>query len=76
MLYGTDNGSFGNIKTDLKNKMTCGLDSYPKIKENTVELLNTYHMSKQLPWATPVKEEVAFTYTSSNTKTIKTNKKG
>ena len=30
-LNGEDNGHFGTIKTNLENKMTCGLKSYSKI---------------------------------------------
>ena len=40
MLDGEDNGSFGTINTNLENKMMCGSDSYPKTKDNTVEILN------------------------------------
>ena len=39
-------------------------------------LINNYHVSEQLTQATPVKEEVAFSYTSSNANTIKTHKNG
>ena len=56
--------------------MTCGSDSYPKSKDETVGLLNNYHVSNQLTWAIPVKEEVDFTQTNSNTKINNTNKKG
>ena len=40
MLDGEDNRRFGTIKNYLYNKMECGLDSYPKTKEDTVGLLN------------------------------------
>ena len=56
ILNGADNRCFGTIKTDLDNNMTCGSDSYPKSKYDTVVLLNSYHMSKQLKWATPLKD--------------------
>ena len=55
--------------------MTCGSESYPKPKEDTVGLINNYHVSKQLTRVTPVKEEVSFTHTNSDTKVdIKMNK--
>ena len=56
--------------------MACGSDSYPKTRDKNFGLLNNYHVSKQLMQATPVKEEVAFTQTSSDIKTRMTNKKG
>ena len=56
--------------------MTCGSDSYPKTKDETVGLLKNYHVSKKLTWDTPVKEEVDFTQTGRNTKISNTNKKG
>ena len=76
MMYGSDNSCFGTIKTDLENKMTCGLDSYPKSKDETVGLINNYHVIKKLARVTPVKEYAAFAQTISNTKTSKKKKKG
>ena len=57
MLDGADNGLFGTIKTHLENKMTCGLYSYPKTKDETEGLLDKYHVGKKLARDTPVKEE-------------------
>ena len=76
MLNGADKCSFGTIKTNLDNNMTCGSDSYPRTKDEAVGLLNNYYVSKKLMRATPVKVEVAFIKTSSNTNTSNTNKKG
>ena len=56
--------------------MTCGLDSYPKLKYKTVRLINNYLVNKQTMRAAPEKEGVVFKQTSSDTKTSKTNKKG
>ena len=75
-MYLTDNGLFGTIKTDLDNKMTCGLYSYPKTKYKTVGILNNYHVGKQLTRATIMKEEVVFAQTRRDTNTSKTRKKG
>ena len=47
MIYGGDNGCFGSIKTDLYNKMICGLDIYPRTKYKTVVLINNYHVSRE-----------------------------
>ena len=56
--------------------MTCGSTSYPKSKDNTVGLLNNYHVIKQLICITPAKEKVEFTQTNIDTKMIKTSNKG
>ena len=56
MLDGADNGLFGTIKTHLENKMTCGLYSYPKTKDETEGLLDKYHVGKKIAQDTPVKE--------------------
>ena len=76
MLDGADNSRFWTIKTNIENKMTCGPDSSPKTKEKTVVLINNYHLSKQLTRVIPVKEEVEFAQKISDTKKIRTNKKG
>ena len=75
MLDGAYNGRYVHIKTDLDNKMACGSDSYPNTKYKTMLILNNYRVSKQVMQDTPVKEEVAFSQTRSNTKTNKTNNK-
>ena len=54
-MDGLDNRLFGNIKTDVFNKGTCGMESYPNTKDETVGLINNYHVSNLLTWATPVK---------------------
>ena len=55
MLYVTHNSLFGTIKTDLEDKMTCGSCSYRKTKDETVGLLNNYHVSKKLTLSTLVR---------------------
>ena len=67
MLDRAYNKRFRTIKTNLENNMTCGSDRYPQSKDETVGLLNNYHVSKQLMRTTLVKEEVAFTQTNRNT---------
>ena len=47
MLDGSHNGCYGNINTDIENKITCGSDSYPKTKDDNVGILNNYHVGKQ-----------------------------
>ena len=54
MLDGADNGCFRTINTDLDNKMTCGSYSYPNTKDDTVGLINNFHVSKKLIRSTPV----------------------
>ena len=76
MLDGAENGRFGTIKTKLENNMTCGSDIYPNTKDETVGLLKNYRVSKKLTQANPVREEVVFTQTSSNTKISNTNSVG
>ena len=76
MLYGSDNGRFGGIKTNLENNITCGLDIYPNTKEDTVGLINNCNLIKQPMWSNTVKEEVAFVQTIIHTNTSNTNKKG
>ena len=66
---------FGIIKTGQDNKTTCGSESYPTTKGETVGLLNNYHVGNHHMRAIPVNEEVAFAQTSRNTKKSKTNKK-
>ena len=60
--------------------MTCGSDSYPKSKNETMGLINNYNMSKKLTHTNPEMEESAFTQTNRDTnvdtKTNKTNKNG
>ena len=46
MMDGSDNSSFGNVKTNLENKITCGSESYPKSKDKNLERLNNYHVRK------------------------------
>ena len=75
MLYGLYNGCLKTTKTDLNNKMTFGSDIYPITKYKTVGIIKNYHVGKQHIQDTSVKEEFAFTHTTSNTKTRKTNKK-
>ena len=75
-MYGSDNRRFGNINTDLGNNITCTSYSYPKSKENNLELINNYHVDKQHTCTTPVKEDVAFAQTNRDTKTSYAKKKG
>ena len=56
MMYGSYNRFFGNIKTNIENKITCGSYRHPKTKDRTVGLLNNYHVSNQLTQENPVKE--------------------
>ena len=61
-----------------KIKMTSSSDIHPNSREKTVELINNYHVSKQLARTTSAKEELALTQKNSNTQvdtnTNKTNK--
>ena len=75
MLEGADNSRFGTIKTDLENKTTRGSDSYPRTKDETVGLINNYHMSKHTMRTLPVKEEVEFVQTNGEAKINKNTKK-
>ncbi len=42
ILQGSDNCRFYQLKTDLANNMTKGLDNFPKINVKTTHLLNDY----------------------------------
>jgi hypothetical protein len=44
MLSGADNKRYARIETDLENKMTFGTDSYPRTRDETMTLLNNYHV--------------------------------
>ena len=74
MIDGSDNGRFGTTNNYLEKNMTCGSDSYPRTKDETVWLLNNYHVGKKLTRYIPEKEEFDFAQTSSDTKKRNINK--
>ena len=47
----------------------CGSDRYPINKDETVGLLNSYHVSNKLTRTTPFKEKNSFTEINKDTKT-------
>ena len=55
--------------------MICGTYSYSRTKHKNIGLLNSYYVSKQSTWTTPVKEYSTLEQASSDTKISKTNKK-
>ena len=55
MIDGADKGRFVAIKTDRENKMMCGSDSYPSIKDKRMGLIKNYHVSKNPTYIIPVK---------------------
>jgi hypothetical protein len=79
MLSGADNKRYARIETDLENKMTFETHKYSRTRDETVALLNNYHVGtntrhKEVPGNRP-REELAFIQGGKQTKK-KTNKDG
>ena len=75
ILDRAENGHFSTIMTDLENNMACESESFPRTKDKTVGIINNYHGGKTHTLVMPMKKEVSFSQTRSDTNISKTNKK-